>query len=239
MLGRYLQLSVPRECGTYLGWVSPPDAGKMFIIILCWHGSLEEGAKFVGVIRHLGLPIFSNVTEQPLSKFIDVLTAFNPPRRQLSTVRTRWMETLHEETQNTLVQYVETLPPLCLIGIHHMHHHSGTAQSEQLSSFGGRNATFMLELLGSSLPASEDGGNGAATDAVNWVSNLWNELQVYGMRQQYPAFLSPDQDFSRSYNPQDWTLLMELKSRYDKDNFFKFGIPSLSPAIVHSNYEPV
>ncbi|KAJ5559035.1 hypothetical protein N7535_009097 [Penicillium sp. DV-2018c] len=236
VLDRYLQLSIPRECGSYLCWVSSPEAGRMLIITLCWQGDLDEGARFGEVIRQLGSPIFSNIVAQPLSNFLDALTMLSPPIRRLSTARTQWMENLNQETQDALVQSAETLPPLCLIGIHHMHH-SGTTQSELSSSFGGRSATFMLELLGSSLADDED--HSAATDAVSWVGNLWHKLREHGMRRQYPAFLSPDQDFSESYSPQDWSRLMELKSIYDSGNFFRFGIPNLAPAITHNRHEPV
>jgi hypothetical protein len=197
----------------------------MLIVTVCWQGDLDEAENFMETIRGLGSPIFSSVTRQPLSEFLEVLNALNPPRKQLSTVQTEWMDDLHEETRSTLIRYAETLPPLCFIGIHHLHHSIATSNYQQ-SSFGGRSAKFMLEIIGSNF-AGEDNDN-ASADAVAWTNSLWRSLRKYGMGRRYTAFLSPDEDFSASYDPQDWSRLVDLKFIYDSGNLFQFGIPNLA-----------
>lgn len=197
------------------------------MITISWGGDLQEGWERVDQLRKLGTPIFDNVNEMSVLELMDAMKALaTSPVPLTVTIRTVWMKSISTEGLDAILRFARTKPAFSMLGIHHAHHESDNQPLEEISSFGGREANFMFELLGS-FPSSEESSRGEA--AAAWVDDIWKGLQPYSLRGGYPSIMSPEQNFADSYSSDDWSRLLELKCRYDGRNYFKFGIPNFPP----------
>jgi FAD/FMN-containing dehydrogenase len=91
------------------------------------------------------------------------------------------------------------------------------------TAFGDRSSPYVLNLLGNWTEKSEDAAN------ISWVRNLFQSLRPLMTPGVYTNFMSGDEDdrVREAYHDR-WERLVELKSRYDPNNFFRLNqnIPS-------------
>jgi FAD/FMN-containing dehydrogenase len=89
------------------------------------------------------------------------------------------------------------------------------------TAFVHRNTRFLLEYN-----AGWPSGSPASVVSANrsWLNETWVTMQPYVSEQAYQNYIDPElTDWSTAYYGSNYPRLVEIKSRYDPDNFFHFA----------------
>jgi Berberine and berberine like len=86
------------------------------------------------------------------------------------------------------------------------------------TAFGDRTSPFVINLIANWSDAAEDATN------IAWVRNLFQELRPAMTPGVYVNFMSGDEDdrVPEAYRER-WDRLVEVKSHYDPNNFFRLN----------------
>ena len=97
------------------------------------------------------------------------------------------------------------------------------------TAFGDRSSPFVVNLLANWTHPSDDAAN------IAWIRNLFSALRPAMAPGVYVNFMSGDEDdrVSEAYRER-WDRLIEVKSHYDPNNFFRLN-QNVHPADASSS----
>ncbi len=184
---------------------------------LLWVGNLEEGHGWVD--RGLSHCNPVAVTKSELS-FLNLQTMADhefPHGRRYYT-KSGYYKSLADEDIQRMVRALATIPsPASQIELSYLGGAAGRIGAGE-TAFGDRSSPFIVNLLGSWLAPEEDAAN------IAWVRGLFAELRPSMTPGVYVNFMSGDeQDRVPEAYRERWDRLVDVKTHYDPNNFFRLN----------------
>ena len=184
---------------------------------LLWVGDLEEGRRYLD--RGLSLCNTVAITKSELS-FLTLQTMADhefPHGRRYYT-KSGYFKSLADQEIQRMVEALGTIPsPASQIELSYL---GGAAErvAANETAFGDRSSPFIVNLLGTWSEPAEDAAN------IAWVRALFAELRPAMTPGVYVNFLSGDeQDRVPEAYRERWDRLVDVKTQYDPDNFFRLN----------------
>ena len=183
----------------------------------CWAGEVEDGEKVLAPLRRLGSPLVDLCYPKP---FVEHQAMFDStfPHGRWYYFRSRDIGPLTDEVIDIAVEHAMRISsphsgfPMFQLG-------GAVARvGEDETAFGGRSATFTVNLNGIS-ETSED------FDAQRaWVQGISSALEPH-QTSVYVNFLMDEgeQRVREAYGAERYDRLRTLKRKYDPDNFFRLN----------------
>jgi hypothetical protein len=184
---------------------------------LLWVGDLEEGRAYVD--RGLSLCNTGAVTKRELS-FLSLQTMADhefPHGRRYYT-KSGYYKSLADEDIQRMVQALATIPsPASQIELSYLGGAAGRVDAGE-TAFGDRSSPFIVNLLGNWSEPTDDAAN------IAWVRELFAELRPSMSPGVYVNFMSGDeQDRVPEAYRERWDRLVDVKTHYDPNNFFRLN----------------
>lgn len=186
---------------------------KMIALITVYIGDLEEGKRVMEGVNSVDGKVFQLYTPIPYSILQQSFDVANPKGLR-GYWKNHFMKELREGALNTIESYFNTMPsPISEI---HVQLFDGEINAKKDNAFTNRDERFVLNIVGKWVNKDEDERN------VNWVKSFWNSLLPYS-RGIYVNFdAEGGQHYPKSnFHPEVLEKLMEVKSKYDPNNFFE------------------
>lgn len=184
---------------------------------LLWVGDMQEGRRFVD---H-GLSLCNTVaaTKNELS-FLSLQTMADhefPHGRRYYT-KSGYYKSLADDDIERMVEAFVTIPsPTSQIELSYLGGAAGRVAASE-TAFGDRSSPFIVNLLGNWSHAAQDSAN------IAWVRGLFAELRPSMTPGVYVNFMSGDeQDRVTEAYRERWDRLVDVKARYDPNNFFRLN----------------
>src|SRR5580698_785144 len=182
-----------------------------------WLGDPEEGERYLNHIFSLGNPIA--VTRKAVSYLALQTMADNEfPHGRRYYTKSGYFKSLADSSIEQMVQASATVPsPATQIELAYL---GGAAAriAPEATAFGDRSSPFVINLLANWLEPSDDAANVAS------IRDLFNQLRPSMAPGVYVNFMSGDEDdrVPEAYRER-WDRLVEVKSHYDPNNFFRLN----------------
>ncbi len=182
-----------------------------------WLGDPEEGEPYLNHIFSLGNPIAVSRRVVPYLALQTMADNEFPHGRRYYT-KSGYFKSLDDTSIEQMVQALATVPsPATQIELAYLGGAAARVAPEE-TAFGDRSSPFVINLLANWLEPSEDAAN------VAWIRDLFNRLRPSMAPGVYVNFMSGDEDdrVPEAYRER-WERLVEVKSHYDPDNFFRLN----------------
>jgi hypothetical protein len=182
-----------------------------------WVGNPEEGRAYLDHVLSLCRPVAVN---RKVVSYLTLQTLADnefPHGRRYYT-KSGYFKSLDDSSIGQMVQALATIPsPTTQIELAYMGGAAARVAAGE-TAFGDRSSPFVVNLLANWSDASEDAAN------VAWIRNLFQVLRPSMTPGVYVNFMSGDEDdrVPEAYRER-WDRLVEVKSHYDPNNFFRLN----------------
>jgi hypothetical protein len=184
---------------------------------LLWVGDLEEGRAYVD--RGLSLCNTVAVTKRELSfQSLQTMADHEFPHGRRYYTKSGYYKSLADEDIQRMVQALATIPsPASQIELSYLGGAAGRVDAGE-TAFGDRSSPFIVNLLGNWSEPTDDAAN------IAWVRELFAELRPSMSPGVYVNFMSGDeQDRVPEAYRERWDRLVDVKTHYDPNNFFRLN----------------
>jgi FAD/FMN-containing dehydrogenase len=193
-------------------WVGKP----IFMVLICWTGSIEEGEKAVAPLRKLGTPLADLVGPMPYPAIYN-LTA-EAAARHGNSVRSMFQRELSDGSIDKLIAAIPT--GTAMMNMVQIRGLGGAFASvpAQATAFSDRDARYLTSVIAVWADPSED-----ATPHRSWVRSVFDQVfhEATGV---YVNFLETEgEERIRECYGENLERMVELKRKYDPANMFRFN----------------
>jgi hypothetical protein len=184
---------------------------------ILWIGDPDEGQPFLDHILSLCKPVAVTRRTVPYLTLQTLADNEFPHGRRYYT-KSGYFKALDDHSIEQMVKSLDTIAsPANLIELAYL----GAAASKVASTetaFGDRSSPFVLNLIANWLEPANDDAN------ITWTRNLFKDLRPAMAPGVYVNFMSGDEDerVPEAYRER-WDRLVEVKSHYDPNNFFRLN----------------
>jgi len=201
--------------------VVPPEVQGTPIIatVLTWAGPVEEGEKVFAPLRSFGTPAFDAVMPKPYAAHQKALDAALPHGRHYYW-RSHRLGPLTDDMIGIITEHAGKITSgFSAIGLFCF----GGAMARvpaDATAFPYRDAAHDINIVGAWAPDDPE-----PQRHIDWVRGFFSALEPHS-RGVYVNFTSDDPaDRIRqaAYGPEKWARLVELKSKYDPKNVFRYN----------------
>jgi FAD/FMN-containing dehydrogenase len=193
-------------------WVGKP----IFMILVCWSGSIEEGEKAVAPLRRLATPLVDLVSPMPYPAIYN-LTA-EAAVRHGNSVRSLFQREISDESIDKILAAMPSGKAMMnMVQIRGLGGVFGKVHP-QATAFSDRDARYLTSAIAVWEDANED-----ATPHREWVRTLFDQLfhEASGV---YVNFLETEgEERIRECYGENLERMVELKRKYDPTNIFRFN----------------
>lgn len=223
---REFTASTPEELGTMAVFLLAPPApfipeemrGKpVLAIIVCYAGEVEAGERVVQPLRDFGTPIFDGIMRKPFSAHNSSLDAGQPSGMHYYW-KSEYITEIADNAIETLVAFAANMTsPYSRLAIFQL---GGAIKryDEQAMAVSHRNAEYVIA-INTGWASPQD-----TAAQMQWTHNLWTAIRPFSSGGVYVNFLSADDGEDRvraAYGAAKFDRLVQLKSKYDPQNFFQ------------------
>lgn len=195
---------------------------------IIWLGDPDEGDQYLDHIFSLCKPVA--VTRKVVSYLALQTMADNEfPHGRRYYTKSGYFKSLDDSSIDRMVEGLATVPsPTTQIELAYLGGAAARIAPEE-TAFGDRSSPFVINLLANWSNPSDDAAN------VAWIRNLFNQLRPSMAPGVYVNFMSGDEDdrVPEAYRER-WDRLVEVKSHYDPNNFFRLN-QNIPPKRTASN----
>ena len=215
-LFRDLCQSAPDELAIVCGLISGPDGEPLAALPLGWFGPVDDGEALVAPIRALNPVVaeYGPLPYQALQTMFDAAAQPGLPRYWKSGIVT----TMDESVIATIVEHSAKRPtPLSAVLLFHIHGAVSQYPSDQ-TAFAARADGWDLDILAQWAEQAQESAS------MTWARDFWAAVEP-STSTVYVNHLERDDDLERLRNGYggNWERLVELKQKYDPDNFFRMN----------------
>jgi FAD binding domain/Berberine and berberine like len=182
-----------------------------------WVGDPEEGRPYLDHVLSLCNPVAVTRKVVPYLALQTMADHEFPHGRRYYT-KSGYFKSLDDSSIDHMVQSLETVAsPANLIELAYLGGAAGRIGATD-TAFGDRGSPFVLNLIANWSESSKDDAN------IAWVRNLFKQLRPSMSPGVYVNFMSGDEDdrVPEAYRER-WDRLVEVKSHYDPNNFFRLN----------------
>ncbi len=208
----------PDELRVDTGFVPAPDGRYSAGIAVAYCEKPDKGQRLAEPVRKFATPRIEAIG--PIS-YCDWQKAFDPllPPGKMNYWKSEFLVALTEAAVETLLGFAESRPSdSCYLYVEQMH---GAASRVPVSAtaFAHRRKQYALLII-----ATWDGAR-ENPRCVNWVRECWKAVRPFAAGGVYANYLDTDESgdrFRAAFGP-NYERLVELKTKYDPTNFFRFN----------------
>jgi FAD/FMN-containing dehydrogenase len=199
--------------------VIPEDLqGKPIVALVCTYvGSVEDGQEALRPVFELGAPAVNAVAPKPYVAHQKMFDAALPHGRHYYW-KSHKLGTLTDDVIDVVVEQASAITsPLSTTAIFTFGGAVARVPTEA-TAFPNRDAAHDINIVGSWLPDDPE-----ADRHVEWARDFFGALEPFS-RGVYVNFTnedSTDRVRTGAYSESQWRRLVDLKSKYDPDNFFR------------------
>ena len=192
---------------------------SLITVRACYCGAdLGEGERLIGYVRDaLGEPEIDTYAVMPAAK-LDMIS-MDPVEPVGSLNHAALLDDLSKDTIDALVE-LGSDSTLLILEMRHLRGALSTTSSA-LSPIGHSDARFTMNAIGASMTPE------MAADVRSYLAQVAETIRPHTTGGMYVNFLdvnnmSPER-MRAAYTADDWDRLVELKTRFDPDNLFRFN----------------
>ena len=195
-----------------------------------WVGDSDEGRRYIDHILSLCKPVA--VTRRIVSYLaLQTMADDEFPHGRRYYTKSGYFKSLDDSSIEQMVQALDDVPsPDTQIELAYLGGAAGRVAAEE-TAFGDRSSPFVINLLANWSEPSDDAAN------IAWIRNLFKALRPSMTPGVYVNFMSGDEDdrVPEAYRER-WDRLVEVKSHYDPNNFFRLNQNIPPRKLSASNY---
>ena len=205
--------------------VIPEDLhGKPVVAVAaCWAGDIETGERVLRPLKQFGQPVLDVCVPKP---FVTHQSMFDPSfqRGWQYYFRSCDLASISEPVMEIGLKYGEVIQsPITSFAMFQL---GGAMRNvgDDETAFNGRASGHTVNI----------NGNATAPDAFpaerDWVRGFWSELEPHNVGAYVNFLMDEGEDrVRRSYGPEKFLRLQQLKQRWDPENFFRLN-QNIAPA---------
>jgi hypothetical protein len=183
---------------------------------LIWTGDPDPGHSY---LKHALSGCKTDDVRSKTMQFLTLQTMADSdfPHGRRYYTKSGYFKYLDDSTIDRMIEAMATIPSSARIELAYL---GGAAVqvSAAETAFGDRSAPFIINLLAGWSEASAD------IDNLSFIRQLFNQLRSAMMPGVYVNFMSGDEeDRVREAYLDQWDRIVEVKSRYDPNNFFRLN----------------
>jgi FAD/FMN-containing dehydrogenase len=191
---------------------------KMCAIVWCFNGDLEQASQILGPLRSFRPPTFEFFAPMPFPMLQGMFDALLPTGLQWYW-KGDFVNELSDEAIALHVEHGSQLPTMQ--STMHMYPINGAAHRlrQNDTPFSYRRSTWSTVIVGvDPEPANKD-------RITNWARRYWEALHPYSAGGAYINFMmdGEGQDRIRATYQDNFERLVQVKSKYDPENFFRIN----------------
>ena len=209
----------PLELTAYCACLCTPDGAPVTAIIGCYSGDLERADSVLAPLRNFGNPIADTMAEIPR---IDMQTMFDAgfPYGNRNYWKSAFVDELTDEAIDVIVARSNQNPsPMSALMVEYYYGGPSSDIGETETAFAHRSAQYDIGITGQWTDASEDEQN------IAWVRDTYDSIAPFNNGRIYANLMGSDQmgdELKSAFGP-NYERLVELKRKYDPDNFFRLN----------------
>ena len=209
----------PDELTTFMALTHAPDGSghKIAALAICHSGDPAEGERAVAPARSAATPLVDLVGPMPYPVVNSLLDA-GFPKGARNYWKSAFFKELSAEAVDTLIDCFRRTPST-MTGIIVEHFHGAVTRIAATdTAFPHRDPGYNLVLATQWLSPAEDEAN------IEWTRETFDAVSPFTADVAYVNYLNADEgDRVRTAYGPNWERLVELKRRYDPDNFFRLN----------------
>jgi hypothetical protein len=198
-------------------WLPQEVHGKLIVaLFVCDTGPIEEAKKRVAAIKAFGSPVGDIVQPRPYITQQSLLDATQPNGRRYYW-KSEYLPGVERELLGRMIKHSERIEsPHSAILLFPLH---GALSDlpEDHSAVGNRKTGMVLNVAGSWENVADDDAN------ILWAREAWSDMRQFSTGGTYINFLTEEEGDDRIHDAygRNYERLVEIKKRYDPDNFFR------------------
>lgn len=193
------------------------EGHPMVAIALCHSGPPADGVAAAKQLQLATPPVADMMGEKRYTE-IQTMLDFTAPAGRNYYFKCTFLCNLSDEAIRTIIHYAERMPTgHSQIIFEHMH---GAASRVPVTktAFGLRRVQYSVNIV----PAWDDSAD--AEKCIGWARDLASLLEPFGASDAYVNYLGEEGSAAvRASYGANYDRLMQLKKKYDPDNFFRFN----------------
>jgi len=216
--------TLPDDLTVYTGFLTDPEGNKLIGIVVCYTGSIEEGARLVKPVREFGQPVADLIGPMPYTALQSMFNEAFPSGRR-NYWKSSFMDDLSDDALKTVAQYAVAAPsPTSMVMIENYHGaYSRVGPTDTAYSY--RDSHYDLLILASWADQSE------SDDNIGWARSFFDAMRPHLSSKAFPNLMGQDEMADRAGEAYgiNYTRLSEIKKKYDPENFFRLNL-NIKPA---------
>jgi FAD/FMN-containing dehydrogenase len=214
---RDITANCPDELTVFAALLNTPEGLPVVALVAGWFGTADQGEQALAPIRNFGAPLADLIGPIPycqLQSMLDASAPFGLPRYWKSGYFTE----LGDDVIDLLIAHATAKPSLLsVVPLFHMHGAAMRVEPES-TAFALRRVQWDLDIIAQwTDPATADAN-------IIWARTFWDAIEPYSAG-VYVNHLDNDDGAARvraAYGA-NYARLVELKRKYDPDNFFRLN----------------
>jgi len=224
MYSEFMQTAPPElNCAAVLRpappapWLPPEIHGKTIIALaFIFAGSIQEGEKLAAPIKSFGSPLGDIIEARPYLSQQSILDATQPDGRRYYW-KSEYLPGFSSDLIAKFIEYGDKIisphSAMLLFPI------DGVLNKlpQNHSAVGNRDAKLVLNITASWEDAADDQSN------IAWARSAWTDMRRFSTGGTYINFLTEEEVGDRIHDAygDNYQKLVEAKTRWDPDNFFR------------------
>ena len=212
---RDIVADAPAELSVYAAFISSPDGDSLLALIPGWFGPIGEGESRVAPLRKLE-PVLDMVQEVPYvvqQTLFDEAAAPGMPRYWKSG----YVSELSDDLVDVLIERNETRPTPESPQLLFRTHGKASTVAADATAFPHRQDCWDYDVIGQwTEPGMQDA-------CIAWVRETWEAVSPYADGVYVNHLDHDDESRVRSAFGSNYDRLVEIKRKYDADNFFRLN----------------
>ncbi|MDX1387997.1 MAG: FAD-binding oxidoreductase [Acidobacteriota bacterium] len=208
----------PDAVSSMAAFLHTPDGIPVVGAFIVYNGPADEGETVIAPLRAVGAPALDDVNLKPYTALQQALDD-GFPRGMRNYWKATYLADVGEECRDVLIEHANNAPtPVSVVGLEHMLGGAVARVDKNENAFAARDAIYNLLILGRT-------DNAAGDDAVrDWVRGLWKAVDPYSTGGAYVNYMSADEaDRVGEAFGASHARLVQIKSKYDPENFFRLN----------------
>jgi FAD/FMN-containing dehydrogenase len=199
-------------------FVPPERVGSLVLLILvCWTGSVEDGAHALAPLRALAMPVADAIGPIPYSALYEFTALLAEPFAW--SIRSMYANALSDTTIDAaLLAMEQATSPFSVIQLRALGGQMARVGSDE-TAFAHRDKRYLVAIIAVWLDAAEDPNPHHA-----WVQSLWEQIRHEGAG-AYANFLEDEGEdrVHDAYPEATFARLAAIKRRYDPEDLFRLN----------------
>lgn len=205
----------PEALTAYAGLIHTPDGTAVTAVITCYSGNIAEGERVLEPLRKFGPPMMDAIQPMPFPAMQKLLDGAFPEGNR-NYWKSAFLNDLDDRAIDIMVEHANRSgSPLSAVVIEYYGGAAARVPAAE-AAFAQRNARYLVGMMAQWTDRSEDDRHTA------WSRDLFDALKPFATGGYLLNYLGEESaDTIRAAFGASYDKLVEVKNRFDPDNFFR------------------